>query len=322
MKTIASQPQTPGKHQPQERRERHRLRDSGTAAGSGALIAVLFLSTLAGSAEAGDWGKAPVPKEVIEECVDLGGSIDIGYHTDYLFKGLLVGGDTATMDVVYQIDGLALPVSVGVGYANIISPNEFSNVYSDELAVSGKVDLPAVAGIEAALSYTHRFYPEDPNTAVWPSSHGEAGLHLLKKFQNFAVSFNLYHNFNLPNGWNGTIPTLGNQESGAWYWDLGLQREFPINDSASLVLAGGVAYADNYWGTSPNNQTGGRSSGWNHYYLRAALPVDLNCRTTITPYVGYMGAPEGWLIDGAPDFAFRPAQSDLLHGGLNLKVSF
>lgn len=283
---------------------------------------VAAVALFAGPVLAGDWGKAPVSKEVIEECVDLGGVIAVGYHTDYLYKGLLVGGDTVTTDLRYQYDGLSLPLTLGVVYANIVSPNDFSNIFNDELALSGRLGLPSIAGILASLSYTHRFYPEDPNTALWPSSHGEVGLHLSKDFEVVVLNFNAYRNFNLPNGWNGTIPTLANQESGAWYWDLGLERAFAVTDRCSFILGGGVAYADNYWGTSPNSQTGGRSSGWNHYYLSASLPVDLNCRTTLTPYLGYMGAPEGWLMDGAPDFAFRPAQSDLLHGGVTLSVSF
>ncbi len=33
-------------------------------------------------ANAGDWGKAPVGKAPIEECVDLGGEISVGYTTE------------------------------------------------------------------------------------------------------------------------------------------------------------------------------------------------------------------------------------------------
>ncbi len=283
-----------------------------------------FALTLActSSLRAGDWGKAPVEKEVIEECLDLGGTLELGYHTDYLFKGLLIGGQSVSTDIKYQVDGLSVPLVIGIGYINVISPNEFANIFNDELTLSAEVGLPTVAGIEASLSYAQRYYPEDPNTALWPSSNGEIGLHLSKDLKVFVVSFNAYRNLNTPNSWNGTIPTLANQESGAWYWDLGISRSFPVTDRCNFVLGGGIAFADNYWGTSPNSQTGGRSSGWNHYYLSGSLPVELNCRTTITPYVGYMGAPEGFLMDGAPDFALRPAQSDLLHGGVTLSVTF
>ena len=109
-------------------------------------------------------------------------------------------------------------MTVGLNYANIVAPNKFANVFSDQVTLSARVALPAVAGINSSLSYAQRFYPEDPNTAVWPSSHGEVGLHLSKDLNVAVVNFNAYYNNRLPNAWNGTIPTLGNQENGAWYW--------------------------------------------------------------------------------------------------------
>ncbi len=283
-------------------------------------LALLFTG-LAAVANAGDWGKAPVDKIPVEECLDLGGSIALGYESDYIYKGLLVGGQSAYGNVQYDIEGLPLPVMVGVNYTNIISPNEFSNIFDDELALSGRVSLPSVAGINSAISYTQRSYTENPNTALWPSSSGEVGLHLSKDLKVLLLKYNAYYNFNVPNAWNGTLPTLSNDENGAWYWDISAEREFDVA-GLPLVVAGGVAFADNYWGSAPSGQTGGRTSGWNHYFLRASMPIELNCRTMVTPYVGYLGAPEGWLMDGAPDWANRPAQSDLLHGGVNFKVDF
>lgn len=281
----------------------------------------LFLVGAAFTAQAGDWGKAPVDKIPVEECVDLGGSLSVAYESDYVYKGLLVGGQSAVGDLHYAIPGLPAPFTIGVNYANIISPNEFANIFDDQLALYGRVELPSVAGIDAAMSYTQRFYPEDPNTALWPSSSGEIGLHLSKDLKMLLLKYNAYYNINVPNAWNGTIPTLNNQEDGAWYWDISVERQFDVV-GLPLVLSGGVAFADNYWGAAPNAQTGGRSSGWNNYFLRAEMPIELNCRTVIAPYLGYIGAPDGWLMDGAPDWANRPAQSDLLHGGVTLKVDF
>jgi hypothetical protein len=281
-----------------------------------------FLVGAVVAARGGDWGKAPVDKvPAVEECVDLGGSLEIGYQSAYVYKGLLIGGDSAVGDLQYDIPGLPVPLLLGVNYANIVSPNEFANIFNDQVAVSARVGLPSVAGIDAALSYTHRFYPEDPNTALWPTSSGEVGLHLSKDLKALLLKYNAYYNFDVPNAWNGTIPTLVNGESGAWYWDIAAERQFDLA-GLPLVLSAGVAFADNYWGAAPGTQTGGRASGWNHYFLRASMPIELNCRTVLTPYMGYVGAPEGWLMDGAPDWANRPAQSDLLHGGVNLKVSF
>ncbi|MCH1409226.1 MAG: hypothetical protein L7V87_09360, partial [Verrucomicrobiales bacterium] len=60
--------------------------------------------------------------------------------------------------------------------------------------------------------------------------------------------------------------------------------------------------------------------GWNHYYVSAALPIELNCRATLTPYVGYNGGPGGYIADGINGGLQN--QSDILHGGVSLSVSF
>jgi hypothetical protein len=277
------------------------------------------------SASGGDWGKVPVsdktPVAPIEECVDLGASIEIGYHTNYIFKGYEFGDDTVIADVRYTYDGLGLPLSFGIRHANMTRGNAFVNIVNDETALSSVLGLPTVAGINSSLSYTYRFYTEDPSIALYPSSHGEFGLHLRRDVNVALLKFDLFYNPSLPNAWNGTLAALPTNDRGAWFWDLGAEREFDVMGQ-SLVLEGGVAYADNYWGTAPNFQTGGRSSGWNHYYLRASVPIQLNCRAELTPYVGYVGAPDSWLLDGAPEWASLQGKSDILHGGVNLKVSF
>ena len=78
------------------------------------LLAITSLITL--SSHAGDWGKAPIDKTPIEECVDLGGEISVGYETDYIFKGVAFAGDSVWTDVNYTFDGLAVPVTVGAWY--------------------------------------------------------------------------------------------------------------------------------------------------------------------------------------------------------------
>lgn len=286
------------------------------------IAAAFLLAGLSTALHAGDWGKAPIDKTPIEECVDLGGNIAVGYHTDYVFKGYVFGQDAVSGHVDYTFDQLSIPLTLGVDYVNVVSGNRFTHIVNDDLAVSLETGLPSFAGIDASLSYTYHFYPEDPRPPLWASSHGEIGLHLAKDLGFAVVKYDLIYNHSLPDAWNGAIPTVPNGDDGAWYWDLGLEKSFVLCEAASLVLGGGVAYADNYWGTAPTFQSGGRSSGWNHYYLTASLPIELNCRTTLTPYISYVGAPDSWLLDGAPNWEGLQGQSDVLHGGVVLSVSF
>lgn len=282
------------------------------------------LNVICGVLYAGEPGKAPIDKVLLdpqEVCADLGGLIEFEFHSHYLYKGYLFGEDAVGVAVDYSFEGLGLPLTFGIDYVNILSGATSTNIASDDLALSLEAGLPTFAGIESSLRYTHRFYPEDPNILLWPLSHGEVGFHLARDLGVAVLSLDLAYNAGLPDAWNGTLPSPPNGDSGAWFWDLGLERSFDVLGQ-DLLLAGGVAYADNYWGSAPALQTGGRSSGWNHYYLTASLPIRLNGRTTLTPYLGYVGSPESWLLDGAPGWNSGSGQSDLLHGGVKLSVSF
>jgi len=276
-------------------------------------ILVAIIGALTIGANAGDWGKAPVyDKTPIEECVDLGGNISAGYHTDYIYKGVRLGRDTVSTHVDYTFEGLALPVTLAVDYHNIIN----GAIIGDETAVSLSAPIGTYAGFDVAASYTHRFYPEGNFGAPFdPTSNGEIGLHVSRDLGVATLNADVFYNINLPN--SGNLLGGGNNDSGAWYYDVGLEKSIALAGH-NLVLNGGVAYGDNYYGNLPLANTT-HSSGWNHYYLRASLPIELNCRTTLTPYVGYVGAPEGWLVDG---LGAAGAGTDIFHGGISLNVSF
>ena len=102
----------------------------------------------------------------------------------------------------------------------------------------------------------------------------------------------------------------GGAAPSGWFHQLGAEKAFSLTDDISLVLGAGIAYSDGYWD----------GSGWNHYYATASLPISLNCRTTLTPYIGYIGGPDTWIVDGI--FGGIEPQSDILHGGVALSVSF
>jgi len=297
-------------------------------------ILAIAIGALTLGANAGDWGKAPVyDKAPIEECIDLGGNIGVGYHTDYIYKGYRLGRDTISSHVNYTFSNLPVPVTVGVDYYNVI--NGLVNL--DDLAIYAVADLGNHAGFDFKLSYTQRFYPEvspagalgtvTPNANLLGST-GEIGLHVARDLGFVTAKADLFYNLNSPADFVGGPNSIGNnRDTGAWFYDFGLEKAVAVGP-ANLVLNAGMAYSDNYFG---GNMNGGglaeRASGWNHYYIRASLPIELNCRTTLTPYIGYNGAPDGWIQDGnggggQSGGAAGFNQSDILHGGVSLNVSF
>ena len=284
------------------------------------LVATIGAMTL--GVNAGDWGKAPVDKTPIVECVDIGGKISAGYMSDYIFYGVQASGDSVWTDVNYTFDGLAVPITIGAWYLNGINDgglagNPFGVAY-DELDLYAKAALGTFAGFDVSLGYTQYVFPEvrgvvGPGNPLNPlRGYGEVGLDITRDLGFATLAFEANKAF----GGGGA----GGSAHG-YYYQLGLEKSFGLTDNISLVLGTGVGYSDNYF-AAPG--FGGLSdSGWNHYYVTASLPIVLNCRTTLTPYIGYNGAPDTWIADG--NFGPLPGslpQSDILHGGVTLSVTF
>ncbi|MEX2578037.1 MAG: hypothetical protein WD342_03185 [Verrucomicrobiales bacterium] len=274
------------------------------------LVAIIGAMTL--GVNAGDWGKAPIaPKApVIEECYDIGGEISSGYMTDYIFYGVRFARDSVWTDVNYTFDNLMLPVNIGAWYLNSIKP---TGTTVDELDLYASVELGAWSGIDFSLGYVHYFFPE----SGFPS-YGEIGL-------DAAINLG-FADLVAETNYALLDDRFGPGGGGGWYHQIGLERTFFVTDAVSLVLGAGVGYSDGYfssryYGLVPNPNTP-RGSGWNHYYVTASLPIELNCRATLTPYIGYNGGPDTWIVDGVDAGTGVGAQSDILHGGVSLSVSF
>jgi hypothetical protein len=209
-----------------------------------------------------------------------------------MFYGARFARDSVWTDVNYTFDDLRIPITIGAWYLNAIAaPANY-----DELDLYISVELGTFASFDTSLAYTHFFVPEQPATG----STGEVSLDVGRSLG--FVDF------------NGRIVYLfaggATASGGGFYYEAGVEKAFSICEFASLVVGAGVAYSDNYFFGFAGD------SGWNHYYATASLPIILNCRTTLTPYIGFNGSPNTWVIDN------QAIQSDVLHGGISLTVSF
>ena len=266
------------------------------------LVAAIGAMTL--GVNAGDWGKAPVGKAPIEECVDIGGSISSGYMSDYIFYGYRFARDSVCTDVNYTIDNLIVPINIGAWYLNGIGETPGY----DELDLYVSAELGTFAGFDSSLGYTYFFFPEGAGVG----SYGEVGLDISRSlgFVDFAAEANY-----------AMLGRTGD-DGGAWYYQAGISKEFGLTDAVSLVLSTGVGYSDGYASSEYLDIAAGGGSGWNHYYITAELPIVLNCRAVLTPYLSYTGAPDTWVADGADGFLNDNFQSDILSAGVTLSVSF
>jgi hypothetical protein len=275
-------------------------------------ILVATIGALTLSVNAGDWGKAPVDKTPIEECVDLGGNISAGYHTDYIFRGVRWARDTVSADVNYTTDALPVPVTVGASYFNGINGDGALLGAFDMLHLYTDVKVGTFAGFDVSLGYTHYVFPEFRSGGGFAPfttgmGYGEIGVDISRSlgFADLTYS-NAYAMGGLANG---------------WVHQLGAERSFGLTDSINLVVGAGIVYTDSYW---EDINVNGRDSNWNNYYFTASLPIQLNCRTVLAPYVSYTGnggAASTWATSGVNPLGDGP-QGDILHGGVTLSVSF
>ena len=297
-----------------------------------ALLATLVGAVALQGATAGTWCPPAPAKCPIDDCPDVGANVSVGYGTDYFFYGVRFARDHFWGDVNYTFDKLPVPITLGVWHLTDIGANSF---YGDETNLYLSAGLPSIMGFDASIGYTHYLYP----TTRGPSPGGPFGdsqseIHL-KISREVACGFSVFYRgaydfvapSHLSNPW--LFGPFSNRDSGAWVHTLGVDKGIEINDRISLALSGGVYYTDNYWGdlVSTNRFFGthsGRSSGWNSYYLKAALPIALNCRATLTPYIGYNGTPDTWVADGLRGFTIggNPNANDAFHGGISLSVDF
>ncbi len=264
------------------------------------------------SLNAGDYysgGKAPIQAKapihakapIVEDCIDYGANISAGYKTDYILHGLRVNGDSVWTDVNYQFDSF-LPITFGVSHVSgIRNTFPYGGIGPiDETDLYLRAAVGEFAGFAVALSYTHRFL-NFSNAQAMNGSYGDVGVDVRKSlgFVDFVAGSTL--------GINSRNSFFNAGGGDGWVHRAGLEKEISLCEQATLIMSGGVGYHDGYF----FNVAG--TDDWSHYYLNASIPFELNCRTTITPYIGYQGVQQ-WGV-------FFP-QGDLLHGGVSLNVSF
>lgn len=278
------------------------------------LTLIAVLSGLVLGTQAGDWGKAPVPDKMpIEECIDVGASITSGYQTDFIFQGSRHGRDTIYTDVKYTVDAF-VPITLGATYYNMTNGSAFENgVFDDFLHTYASFGLGNIAGFDTSFTYNHVFLPEGTGPAVNITSQAVLILGVSRDLGFATASLSTAYS----SGGGGSVPF---DFSGGWYHTAGLEKSFGITDDISLVLGTGVGYSDNYWVHYWNQ-------GWANYYVTASLPIKLNCRATLTPYLGFNGGMDdnvfGFESSDALDVSGTGAGGgDVLHGGVSLSISF
>lgn len=289
------------------------------------ILASLLSAVAVQGVTAGEWCPPCTDKCPVEDCCEPSGTISMGFETDYIFYGVRLARESIWADVNYTFDALPLPVTVGVWHLSTLGSGVTSRAF-DETDLYASVELPSIMGFDASVGYTHYFFPTDrlPQYAQGGDSTGEIHLNLSRELA-FGVTgfYRGAYDFNMPSAFAAWPPAGQDQDSGAWIHKAGVETEVPLTDCISAVLSGGVVYTDNYWHQNVGTT---RTSGWNNYYLQAALPVSISSCAVVTPYVGYSGTPDTWVADGVTGMGVAgnggANANDVLHGGISVTVGF
>lgn len=218
-----------------------------------------------------------------------------GYHSIYEFRGVDLGDDLVDvgLDLNYELaDGLFL--NGGLWYA---SWAEDGGGEGDELDLY--IGLTKTLGdFDLSVGYTSYIYPgaSDSNTEEF----------------SLGISTELACGLGLALTYYEDIDSI---EEG--YLELEAAKSFELSECIVVDLAVGAAWSFNY-----SNETveagGGSLSGFNHFYITAALPYELKEDVTLTPYIKYVGADD----DFSNSSEASDGNDDLFYGGISLSVAF
>lgn len=287
------------------------------------MAALLAAGMLPVAAMAGTEWCAPSAKSCDSECCpDIGGSVSVGYDTDYVWRGVRFARDSVWADVNYTFENLPFSPNIGVWHLSSLgSGGVGSDAYGDETNVYAGISGPSILGFDTSLGYTGVFFPTTRGPGG-PGGDSSSRITIGASRDLFwGIGFGYAGNYDF-GATNAGAPALS-----SWFHEFSLSKSFAITDCIALDLGAEVAYNDGYWSgyglaTPGPGFAGGLGSGWNHYKVSAALPITLNCRTTLTPYVAYNGTPDAWIADGLNGGVGLANENDVFFGGVSLGVNF
>lgn len=273
-------------------------------------------------------GTAPAPKNPIAPAPvndDLGITASIGYDTNYVWRGLNFGQHW----VRSAINGSLLLVGGasedGAGSTSLNWDAQYGSLAGDQdHFMPGGAGNASFQRLQLGAALVHDF--------------GPASLSLgYRYYRNMGVlntigAMNDGQEVSL-----GVATALGpiNLTSSAnydfvnsyWYADLGASSTIAVTDAISVVPYATIGYGHNMNWQFAKNQgvtttwTRNNISNWCAVTTGIQVPIKLNSRATLTPYIAVnipMSGIQNLPISGAPDNAY----SSVLFGGVTLSVRF
>jgi hypothetical protein len=230
---------------------------------------------------------------------EVEGEVIAGYASSYNFRGVELGENLAEAGVNLS---MACPVtqgefSVGVWYG---STNDDQSLVTDQLqtSIGWSRDLGFA---ELGVGFINYDFKGDPVQGVSNFDTSEFCLSLSKElYEGIRGSVAAFYDIDLADG---------------WYFEGALSKSFDITACAKLDLSAGLSVYQSY--SSPALASLA-TDGVNHWFVSAALPIQVRDNLVITPNIRYVDVTSDNL-SGGPTLA---TGDDEFIGGIRASVSF
>ncbi len=222
-------------------------------------------------------------------------SAHVGYNSIYEFRGVDLGDNMIESGVELSTElGGGFSLTAGAWYADVRSAPQ-GNELDLYLAVSksfGKID--------ASVGYTYYMYPDSD----LPETH-EVFFGLSTELPcGTTIGLTYYSDFD---------------EIDGDYLEFTADHSFKLcfcEGGTTLDLSAGAAWSFDYNATTDLTVADGHLSGFNHWFVKAAIPFEVSSGVTVTPYVKY--------VDADADLIASPSgqSKDYVIGGVSVSYSF
>lgn len=299
-------------------------------------------------------GTAPAPKNPIAPAPvndDLGINASLGYDTSYLWRGinfgsnwlraglngsvLLVGGASEDGAGSTSFDWAA---SWGflMGDNDSFTPNfggAFTHQSFQRIILDGAFSHD-FGPAKISLGYRYYYNTGDLGSGRLFNGFGASGLGMQNTQEVYVGVSTSVGPIDLASSANYDWISDG------WYFDATASSTIAITDAISVVPSVNIGYAKNYtWGFTPDSANiarGGAPSnfgggapddvtGFVATTFQVAVPIKLNSRATLTPYIAYKLAmngsnnvAQGSRSIGLPDTPYE----NHVYGGVSLNIRF
>jgi hypothetical protein len=285
---------------------------------------------------------APAPKNPVAPAPavndDLGLTAGLGYHTNYIWRGINMGQhwvDASLAGAIPLIEGTRLAWDVNYGslasdqdHLLPANPGNVQNLSFQRLQLGAAIQHD-IGAVTASLGY--RYYRNMGGLANPGGALGAAGFGMQDGQE---VSLGLATALGPIN-----VATSANYDyvNDSWYFDFDANTSIAITDSITLVPFANIGYGKNmnWQGNAFNGNLftngSGRDdvTGWTALNTGLRLQIKLSSRATLTPYIA-ANVPLGTTnslaanvvpFGGPPGINDTPFKS-VLTGGITLSVRF